>query len=95
MSKYRRNTNNTSRGLIWGISAAGVAFVIVKVLHVIHGVQNLNELEKNEQVQDQSGIMVRVRDSVTGKIDTVLLSDYLEKRRQDSILRSADTRISR
>jgi hypothetical protein len=89
MSKYRNNTN-ISRGLLWGMGAAGVAFVLVKIFHLIHGVQNLNELQKNEYGSHNSTWVV-VKDSITGSLDTVLLSDYLKKQREDTIRNVKDT----
>ena len=91
MSKYRNNTN-ISRGLLWGMGAAGVAFVLVKIFHVVHGIQNLNEFQKNEYANHTSTWVV-VKDSITGKLDTVLLSEYLEKQREDSIRHVRDSSV--
>jgi hypothetical protein len=89
MSKYRNNTN-ISRGLLWGMGATGVAFVLVKIFHVVNGIQNLNEFQKNEYA-NHSSTWVVVKDSVTGKLDTVLLSEYLEKQREASMINVKDT----
>jgi hypothetical protein len=74
------------------MGAAGVAFVLVKIFHVVHGIQNLNELQKNEYA-NHSSTWVVVKDSVTGKLDTVLLSEYLKKQREDSIRNVMDSSV--
>jgi hypothetical protein len=93
MSKYRNNTT-IGRGLLWGMGATGVAFVLVKIFHVIHGIQNLNEFQKN-QYTSHSSTWVVVKDSVSGKLDTLLLSEYLKKQREDSMLNVQDTVASK
>jgi hypothetical protein len=75
--KYRRNG---TIGLVAGLSAGGVACVIIQLLHIANGISELNKITKPSASGDIRSYII-LTDSA-GKKDTLLLTDYLEKNKQ-------------
>ena len=74
-----KRQGNTSKGLIIGLSAGGVAYVLIQLLHIVHGIQQINESQKKIEFKDAYARII-LTDPVTGKKDTMLLIDYVENK---------------
>jgi hypothetical protein len=76
-----KSRNYSRKGLIIGLSAGGVAYVLVQAVHIIHGIQQINESQKEQKFKDAHAYII-ITDSTTGRKDTLRLTDYLQKKQQ-------------
>lgn len=74
-NKYRRRYS--SGAVVAGLSIGGLVFVIIKVVHILHGINELNMINKESQFKEVNSLIV-LTDSA-GKKDTMELNEYIEK----------------
>lgn len=75
VNKYRRRYGNGA--VVAGLSAGGLIFVIVKVVHILHGINELDSINKESQFKEVNSYII-LTDSA-GKKDTIHLHEYIEK----------------
>jgi len=75
VNKYRRRYGNGA--VVAGLSAGGLIFVIVKVVHILHGINELDSINKERQFKEVHSYII-LTDSA-GKKDTIQLNEYIEK----------------
>ena len=83
MNKYRRQhtSGNLSKAVFWILFAGAVVYGIFKVVHFVRQVNNVHEMEMEGDKYDYSRAYIITTDSA-GKEDTLLLTDYLDKKKQ-------------
>lgn len=75
LNKYRRRYGNGA--VVAGLSVGGLVFVIVKLVHILHGINELNSINKESQFKEVNSYII-LTDSA-GKKDTIQLNEYIEK----------------
>ncbi len=70
--------NYYSQGILLGLSAGGLTYVVVNLFHIISGINHLNESLQQDKFKDAHAYII-LTDSTTGKKDTLRLTDYLQK----------------
>lgn len=82
------------RGLILGLSGTGLAYVVIQLLHIFYGVKKIREVNTESISGDNkdSHAWIVVTDS-TGKKDTILLTDYIEKNKQPADTSKTKTEV--
>ena len=76
----REPRNNYSQGILLGLSAGGLTYVVIQLFHVVSGINHINESLQQDKFKNAHGYII-VTDLTTGKKDTLLLTDYLQKKK--------------
>lgn len=81
-----RNSNErkirNGKNLLVGLSAGGLIYAVIHLFHIITSIQHINESQKEDKFKNAKAYII-ITDSVTGKRDSLLLSDYLQNKNQN------------
>lgn len=75
LNKNRRRYGKGT--LVAGLSVGGLVFVIIKLVHILHGINELNTINKESQFKEVNSYIILIGSA--GKKDTMQLHEYIEK----------------